>query len=372
MPTIPLFSAQAANAGLDLLTPVTRVLDSHWFILGAELAAFEREFAEYCGVPHCVGLANGTDALELGLRALGLNAGDEVILAANAGFYGSTAVRQIGADPLYVDVDANTLTMTGKQLENALSARTKAVIVTHLYGQLAPDIESIVTVASKAGLPVVEDCAQAHGAIRNAKRAGSFGTIGCFSFYPTKNLGAIGDGGAVTTNDPSIADRLKSLRQYGWSQKYHVALKGGCNSRLDELQAAILRLKLPRLDAWNAERREIARRYNAAFCNLPVQCPSSSGEDYVAHLYVLQVGMRDAFREHLKSMRITTDIHYPMADHLQSAYPVNPRQVPLPVCEQACQRVVSLPCYPGLEPDKVERIIKAVQGYFNQTGEKFA
>lgn len=368
MPTIPLFSAQTANAGLDFLTPITRVLDSHWYILGAELAAFEREFAEYCGVGHCVGLANGTDALELGLRAVGVKAGDEVLLAANAGFYGSTAVRQIGALPLYVDVDANTLTMAVEQLERSLSSSTKAIIITHLYGQLAPDLDSIVAVAGKAGLPVVEDCAQAHGAKRNGKRAGSFGTIGCFSFYPTKNLGALGDGGAVVTNEPSLAARMQGLRQYGWSSKYHVALEGGRNSRLDELQAAILRAKLPRLDAWNAERREIAHRYNAAFSNLPVLCPSSSGEDYVAHLYVLQIEARDAFREYLTSKGIATDIHYPIADHLQAAYQGGPRQGPLPVSEHACTRVVSLPCYPGLEPDKVERVIQAVQSYFTQAG----
>lgn len=368
MPTIPLFSAQAANAGLDFLSPITRVLDSHWYILGAELAAFEREFAEYCGVGHCVGLANGTDALELGLRAVGVKAGDEVLLAANAGFYGSTAVRQIGALPLYVDVDANTLTMAVEQLERSLSSSTKAIIITHLYGQLAPDLDSIVAVAGKAGLPVVEDCAQAHGAKRNGKRAGSLGTIGCFSFYPTKNLGALGDGGAVVTNEPSLAARMQGLRQYGWSSKYHVALEGGRNSRLDELQAAILRAKLPRLDAWNAERREIAHRYNAAFSNLPVLCPSSSGEDYVAHLYVLQIEARDAFREYLTSKGIATDIHYPIADHLQAAYQGGPRQGPLPVSEHACTRVVSLPCYPGLEPDKVERVIQAVQSYFTQAG----
>jgi len=368
MPTIPLFSAQAANAGLDFLSPITRVLDSHWYILGAELAAFEREFAEYCGVGHCVGLANGTDALELGLRAVGVKAGDEVVLAANAGFYGSTAVRQIGAIPLYVDVDTNTLTMTVEQLELSLSSSTKAIIVTHLYGQLAPDLDSIVAVAGKAGLPVIEDCAQAHGAKRNGKRAGSFGTIGCFSFYPTKNLGAVGDGGAVVTNEPSLAARLQGLRQYGWSSKYHVALEGGRNSRLDELQAAILRAKLPLLDTWNAARRDIARRYSEAFSGLPVKCPNSLGDDYVAHLYVLQVSAREAFRNSLQTKGIATDIHYPIADHLQEAYPCRPNQGPLPVSEQTCKQVVSLPCYPGLEADKVDRVIHAVQSYFNQAG----
>lgn len=230
--SIPLFSAQAANAGLDLLAPVSRVIDSYWYVLGNEVKEFEREFAAYCGVSICCSVANGTDALELGLRALGIEAGDKVMLAANAGFYGSTAVHLIGAVPIYVDVDPGHLTLSIDSLRFALKTELpKAIIVTHLFGQLA-DIEAITVLAAEVGVPVIEDCAQAHGATRGGKRAGSYGTIGCFSFYPTKNLGALGDGGAVITSNDSIAARLNQLRQYGWGAKYRVDLKGGRNSRL--------------------------------------------------------------------------------------------------------------------------------------------
>jgi len=365
---IPLFSARAVNSSVDFLTPINRVLNSYWYILGEEATAFEREFAEYCRATLCVSVANGTDALELGLRALDVKPGAQVILAANAGFYGSAAVRSLGAIPYYIDVDPVTLTMSTAQLREALKAKPKALIVTHLYGQLA-DIETIVEIADQVGVPVIEDCAQAHGAKRNGKQAGSFGTIGCFSFYPTKNLGALGDGGAVVTNDPSLATRLKQFRQYGWSTKYQVELVGGRNSRLDELQAAILREKLPCLDPWNGERREIARQYNEAFSDLPMACPSSLGEDYVAHLYVVQVNNRDAFRKYLKGLGVTTDVHYPIPDHLQTAYQCDQRQGTLPISEYACGHVVSLPCYPGLGDEGIKRVTQAVQGYFKQAGD---
>lgn len=367
MPAIPFFSAQAANASIDILTPIKRVLDSHWYILGQEVAGFEQAFAEYCGVAYCISVANGTDALELGLRALNVASGDRVIVTANAGFYGSTAVRQLGAIPHYIDVDPVTLTMSSACLDEALATRPKAIIVTHLYGQLAA-IEAIVAAAAKVGIPVIEDCAQAHGAERNGKRAGSFGTLGCFSFYPTKNLGALGDGGAIVTHDETLAARIKQLRQYGWSKKYHVTLQGGRNSRLDEMQAAILREKLSYLDSWNEARRDIARRYNTAFIDLPIQCPSSLGKDYVAHLYVMRLHDRAAFRTHLEKNGIATDIHYPLPDHRQTAFSVEQESIALPVTEHACANVVSLPCYPGLSAAHVEQVIQAVTHYFNQTG----
>ena len=365
--TIPLFSAQAVNAVVDFLGPVKRVFESHWYILGREVAGFEREFAEYCGVPNCVGVASGTDALELGLRALDVKTGESVIVAANAGFYASTAVLLIGAIPHYVDIDPATLTLSVEQLLEALESNPKAIIVTHLYGQLA-NVEAIVEVAAKSGIPVIEDCAQAHGAKSNGKVAGSFGTIGCFSFYPTKNLGAFGDGGALVTADDYLAAKIRQLRQYGWKAKYHVELQGGRNSRLDEMQAAILREKLPFLDSWNAERREIASRYNAAFSNLPIVCPCSLGEDYVAHLYVMRVNTRDAFRKFVGAFGVATDVHYPVPDHLQSAYPPRQGTGVLPVTERVCREVVTLPCYPGLDSASIERVIQAVDLYFTRAG----
>ncbi|MHC1727989.1 MAG: DegT/DnrJ/EryC1/StrS family aminotransferase [Syntrophobacteraceae bacterium] len=364
---IPLFSAEAANAGVDLQAPVRRVMGSNWYILGSEVAAFEREFAEYCGVGHCISVANGTDALELALRAVNVGPGERVLLAANAGFYGSTAVHSIGAVPRYVEIDNFSLTLSVEGLRHALKEGAKTIIATHLFGQLA-QIEAIVETASRYGVPVIEDCAQAHGARINGKLAGSFGSIGCFSFYPTKNLGALGDGGAIVSSDESLAARLKQLRQYGWGSKYNVKVPGGRNSRMDELQAAILREKLPFLDRWNTERRAIARRYNDAFSAMQVTCPCSLGEDYVAHLYVLRLTARDNFRQFLSDRGVSTEVHYPIPDHMQSAYLSRQGQGDLPLTEQACAHVVSLPCYPGLETDKIERVIDIVRLYFEQAG----
>lgn len=361
--TIPLFSASHANAGLDFRTAVGRVIDSHWYVMGNEVAAFEREFAQYVGGTHCISLGNGTDALELGLRALGVGAGDVVYMAANAGFYGATAAHLIGAEPRYVDVDPAALTMSPQALEAALAAgRPKAIIVTHLYGQLA-DIEAIVAIAERAGVPVIEDVAQAHGARRGGRQAGTFAALGTFSFYPTKNLGALGDGGAIVTRDEAIAARIAQLRQYGWGRKYSVEVPRGRNSRLDEMQAVILREKLPHLDRWNAERRAIAARYNAAFAGLPLTLPASVGDDYVAHLYVVRVDDRDGFREAMKAAGVGTDVHYPIADHRQPAYAGQGTGFALDATEHACDHVVTLPCFPGLADADVERVIAAVQAW---------
>jgi dTDP-3-amino-2,3,6-trideoxy-4-keto-D-glucose/dTDP-3-amino-3,4,6-trideoxy-alpha-D-glucose/dTDP-2,6-dideoxy-D-kanosamine transaminase len=364
MENIVLFSATRANAGIDFLTPLKNVLDSHWYILGNEVKSFEAEFASYVGVNHCISVANGSEALELALRGLGVEQGSRVVAIANAGFYSSTAIHAIGAEPVYVDVDVDTLTMCPKALSSVLDSKPAAIIVTHLYGQLA-NIEEIVRIASAAGVPVLEDCAQSHGARRNGKQAGSFGTIACFSFYPTKNLGALGDGGAVVTHDDQLAARIRQLRQYGWSQKYQVAIPGGRNSRLDEMQAAILRVKLPLLDGWNAQRRSIAQRYNAAFASLDMKLPASTAEDYVAHLYVVRVKNRTEFAAALKEKLVSTDVHYPIADHKQPAYPAAPTSS-LAVTEQACDTVISLPCFPGLTDEEVSRVIEAVTAYFSK------
>lgn len=359
---VPLFSSEIANKGVDLTAALQRVVERNWFVLGTEVAAFEAEFAVYQGVESCISLANGTDALEIALRTLQIGPGTRVALVANAGFYGSTAVHAVGGRPCYVDVDATTLTMAPAALKAALDTGVDAVIVTHLYGQMA-DIEAIAAMAAAAGVPLIEDCAQSHGATWNGKRAGSFGDLACFSFYPTKNLGAIGDGGAITTNNVELGMRARRLRQYGWSKKYHVTEAGGRNSRLDELQAAVLREKLPLLDHWNAQRRAIAARYCAAFGGLPVQLPASNGDDFVAHLYVIRVQDRAAFMASMTGAGIATDIHYPVPDHLQAAYPES-SNTSLPVTEAASAAVVTLPCFPGLDAESVERVIAAVCGHF--------
>lgn len=360
---IPLFSAQAANAGLNLESGIFRVLRSNRYVLGSEVTAFESEFSSYIGAIECVTLANGTDALEMALRAVGVSAGDRVVCVANAGFYGSTAIHAIGAKPLYVDVEATTLNMATAALATALELKPKAVIVTHLYGQMA-DIEEIVTLAHRAGVKVIEDCAQAHGATRHGRRAGSIGDVGCFSFYPTKNLGALGDGGAVVCNEVAVAEAVRTLRQYGWSDKYHVSTPLGRNSRLDEIQAAVLRAKLPHLDAANRQRREIAAKYNSAFHGLPLLLPPSVQEDYVGHLYVVRVEAREAFREHMRSQGIATDVHYPIPDHLQSAYPKAQVTGILEHSVHACRTVVSLPCFPGLTDAESSRVIDGVRSFF--------
>jgi dTDP-4-amino-4,6-dideoxygalactose transaminase len=360
---IPLFSAAVVNSGIDFLSPIKKVLDSHWYILGNEVKLFESEFAEYVGVKHCISVANGSEALELALRGLSVQPEDRVVAVANAGFYGSTAIHAVGAIPLYVEIDPVTLTLCPKALEAVIDTKPAVIIVTHLYGQLA-NIEEIIRIAEAAGIPVLEDCAQSHGARRNGKQAGSFGTVACFSFYPTKNLGALGDGGAVVTNNSELASKISQLRQYGWSQKYQVAIPGGRNSRLDELQAAILRIKLPLLDQGNASRRSIAQRYNEAFAKLDILLPSSINEDYVAHLYVVRVKNRAAFAAALKEQGVSTDIHYPIADHAQPGYKAEP--VSLKETELACQTVISLPCFPGLTDDEVSRVIEAVTNYFSK------
>lgn len=360
---IPLFSAAAVNAGVDLSGAVQQVLDSHWYVLGQQVQGFEVEFARYIGTEHCVSVANGTDALELALRAVGVSLGDKVVTVANAGFYSSTAIHAIGAVPLYVDVDEDSLSLSVAALEQALVTQPAAVIVTHLYGQMA-DMPALSALCQRAGVPLIEDCAQAHGAALSGRKAGSWGQLACFSFYPTKNLGALGDGGAITTSDAVLAASLRTLRQYGWSHKYTVAVSGGRNSRLDEMQAAILRAKLPLLDAHNALRRHIAARYNMAFTALPLQCPASVGEDYVAHLYVVRTPQRAALRAFLQAHGIATDVHYPIADHLQPAYPYANFVGALEVTQAACARVLSLPCYPGMSDADVDRVINTVQIFY--------
>lgn len=335
-----------------------RVLASHWYILGEEVSAFEGEFARFCGTRHCVGVGNGTDALELALRATGVDRGDRVAVVANAGYYASTALAAIGAEPVFVDVD-ETLTMSPASLKASIQG-VDAVVVTHLYGRLAA-IEPIVALANDYGIAVIEDCAQAHGAARNARRAGSFATAGCFSFYPTKNLGALGDAGAVVTSDDEVSERLRALRQYGWSTKYRVEHPGGRNTRLDELQAAFLRVKLPRLAAWNAARVSIARHYHRGFAGLGITLPDFSGDECVAHLFVIRVQHREALRARLREAGIGTDVHYPIADHRQPVRVLD--HLELPMTEAACREVVSLPCYPGLSLTHVDRVVDLVRSF---------
>lgn len=339
---------------------VSRVIASGWFVLGPEVNAFEREFASYCGTAHCISLANGTDALELALRALGICGGKTVLTVANAGMYCSVGIMATGATPLYADILPDVLLIDVADVTRLLdSQHVDAIIVTHLYGLLA-NIEEIVMLAQSRGIPVVEDCAQSHGAQREGKLAGSFGDIACFSFYPTKNLGALGDGGAITTSRKDLADRVIQFRQYGWSSKYCVALAGGRNSRLDEMQAAILRVKLPLLDKWNQRRRHIATRYSNGIKNAKVVTPKVRGLDYVAHLYVVRASERDSLRLHLTDAGIPSDVHYPIPDYAQAAYSHLFADTCLSVTERACAEVLTLPCFPEMTDAEVDNIIACV------------
>ncbi|EIL98458.1 aminotransferase [Rhodanobacter thiooxydans LCS2] len=340
------------------------VIASGYYVLGPNVKAFEKEFAEYCGVSDCVGVANGTEALELGLRSIGITQGNRVAVVANAAMYGTTAVLACGADPVFVDIDPAAHTMDPASLEAVLaSGSIDATIVTHLYGRLA-DMDAIMALARKHGFAVFEDCAQAHGAHDAfGRRAGSFGKAAGFSFYPTKNLGAIGDGGAIVTNDPQVAGTLRKLRQYGWAAKYCNELPGGRNSRLDELQAAFLRIMLPQLDGWNARRREIANRYSREIRNERIRVPAISGAEYVGHLYVVQATDRAELQRHLAAADIGSDIHYPVGDHHQPFFGNRYVTTQLPVTEAACQSVLTLPCFPELSDDEATRVIQACNSF---------
>jgi dTDP-4-amino-4,6-dideoxygalactose transaminase len=346
---------QHAEIGRPLRAAIERVLASSRYIGAANVQGFEEAFAEYCGASHCVGVANGTDALELALRAVGVVRSNRVVTVANAGGYASTAICAIGAMPVYVDVQPRTLLIDVKRLDD-LREPIAAVVATHLYGRMS-DMGAILRWARPRGVPVVEDCAQAHGATHEGKRAGTLGTIGCFSFYPTKNLGALGDAGAVVTNDAAIAARVRSLRQYGWSSKYHSDLAGGRNSRLDELQAAILLSKLPHVDRWNERRRTIAARYRDRLDNARIRPPPESGEDDVAHLFVIRVEGRASLCAGLSAHTIGHDIHYPVPDHRQPALDCGGEVVTLPVTERAADEILSLPCFPEMTDGEVDQVV---------------
>lgn len=349
----------AQRAAID--TAIAAVLDSGWAILGPQVEAFETEFAAYCTAAHGVGVGSGTEALRIGLLALGVQPGDEVITVANAGVPMVAAIELASATPVLVDIDPITHTMSPEHLEQAITPRTRAVVVVHLYGQAA-DMEPILAVARAHGLKVLEDCAQAHGATYRGQRCGSMGDAAAFSFYPTKNLGAIGDGGMVVTSDAEVAHRARLLRQYGWERQYHSVLPG-TNSRLDELQAAILRVRLGHLDAANAARRAIAARYTESLGELrPVGCQHD--RESVFHLYVVQSAARDALRHWLQERQIGTGIHYPSPVHHQPAYAgirIGPGG--LAHTERAAREVLSLPLFPELGMDSVDTVIAACEAF---------
>jgi dTDP-4-amino-4,6-dideoxygalactose transaminase len=337
-----------------------RVMESGRYILGDELQAFEREFAAYCEARYCVGVGNGLDALHIILRGLGIGPGDEVIVPAHTFIATWLAVSYAGAAPVPIEPDPCTYNMDPTAIEAAITPRTKAIMVVHLYGQPA-DMDAISAVATRHGIPVIEDAAQAHGARYKGRRVGSLGHAAGFSFYPGKNLGAFGDAGAVTTNDAALADAVRSLRNYGSAKKYVHDLMG-FNTRLDELQAALLRVKLLKLDAWNAHRTRIAEAYLAGLSgdgsevDLPVV---PSWADPVWHLFVVRTRRRDALHERLRQNGIETLVHYPTPPHRQGAYRWDHRSYP--VTEDLHRRVLSLPIGPSMTVDQAAEVIRAVR-----------
>jgi dTDP-4-amino-4,6-dideoxygalactose transaminase len=335
------------------------VLESGWYILGPRVAEFESRFATYCGVDQCVGTGNGTDALEIALRACGVGPGQRVITVANAGGYSTGAILATGATPAFIDIEPSTHLLSLDQLHGALSERVGAIVVTHLYGQMAP-MHDVMNMADAVGVPVIEDCAQAHGAQLDGRPAGAWGACGCFSFYPTKNLGALGDGGAIVTHDSGLAERVRALRNYGWIEKYRVDVGGGSNSRLDGIQAAVLLEKLPLIDGWNERRRAIARRYSEALADRGIVTCRGAGLDDAVHLFVVRIPNRDTVRQRLAEAGVGADVHYPVPDHLQHAWSSERwARTNLPHTEASCREVLTLPCFPELIDEEIAEVITA-------------
>ncbi len=363
----------------DIDAAVQRTLASGWFILGNEVKSFEIAFARWCGVEFGVGVASGTDAVELALRACGVGQGDLVFTVSHTAVATVVAVERCGAIPVLVDIDPLTFTLDPRRLEQAIEAAKawrigtpRAVVPVHLYGQPA-QMDAILDIARRYNLRVVEDCAQAHGATFHEKKVGSMGDAAAFSFYPTKNLGALGDGGIVLTGDPQIEERLRALREYGWTKRY-VSAYPGVNSRLDELQAAVLSVKLPMLDACNGRRREIARRYREALTDTGLTLPTRREHiAHVHHLYVVRAARRDELKKALQERGVGTLIHYPVPVHEQPAYHGRlPLVQPLPVTERAAREVLSLPMYPELSDEQVATVIEAVRDCTRQGLTKIA
>jgi dTDP-4-amino-4,6-dideoxygalactose transaminase len=348
----------------ELLEAVARLARRAAFTGGEEVDRFEEELAIYCGTLHAVGLSSGTEALVLALRALGVGPGDEVVVPANSFIATAEAVSLVGATPRFCDVDPDTALVTAALLEPLIGPRTRCLIPVHLYGRTV-ELDPILALAGAAGIPVIEDACQAHGAMLDGRRAGSLGACGVFSFYPAKNLGAWGDAGALVTDDPQLADRVRLMRSHGERPRYHHRIVG-TTARLDAIQAAILRVKLRRLEGFNDGRRRVAGALTAALAGGPVEMPApvAGGGDHVYHQYVVRTSERDALREYLTARAIATGVHYPVPIHRTQAYaPAVGEPRSLPVCESLAERSCSLPIYPGMTLGEIARVAEAVHDF---------
>lgn len=347
----------------DLRSAFDRVFTRSWYIEGDEDETFEKAFAEYCGAKYCVGVGNGLDALMLALKALGLGEGDEVIVPSNTYIATALAVTYVGAKPVFVEPDIRTFNINPVLIESAITEKTKAIMPVHLYGQ-ACDMDPIMAVAKKYGLKVVEDCAQAHGATYKGQKVGTFGDAAGFSFYPGKNLGALGDAGATVTNNKELADKIRALGNYGSDYKYHHIYKGN-NSRLDELQAAFLGAKLPHLERMNMERRRIAAKFTEEIKNPKIITPYVLPDCVpVWHIYGIRCAERDALEKHLNEKGIGTNKHYPIPIHLQECYrDLSIPQGALPIAEEISATELSIPMYYGMTDGEIERVIEAINTF---------
>lgn len=366
--------AQYASLKDDLIPIVNAVMEKSYFVLGENVEEFEREFAAYCGTRYAVGVANGTDAIHLACMALGIGPGDEVITTPHTATFSALGISMTGAIPTFADVDPATGNIDPEKIEAAITERTRAIMPVHLYGQMA-DMERIMEIGRKHGIAVIEDAAQAHGATYRGRRAGSIGLMGCFSFYPTKNLGAYGDGGAITTDEGELAELLRELRNGGQKERYNHVRLGVC-SRLDELQAAILRVKLPHLDSWNKRRWENAGRYDRLLAEAGVAAAPLTLRDYgesAMHLYVIRVaaGRRDALIDYLKAHGVAAMIHYPLPVHLQRAYSfLGLGEGAYPEAERLAKEIVTLPMYPELTEGQAQSVVEAIRGFFGADGQR--
>ncbi len=362
---IPFSTFQHMHEALrpQLLSAFERCVETGWFIQGEEYTAFEAEFAASCGLPYGVGVGNGMDAIFLALRALGIGAGDEVIVPSHTFIATALAVRYAGAAPVFCEPRMDTFTLDPEKIEACITARTRAIIPVHLYGQAA-DMDSICRTAKRHGLFVVEDCAQAHGAVYQGKPVGSWGQAGAFSFYPGKNLGALGDAGAAVTADAQLADKMHALCCYGSSEKY-VHEYAGVNSRLDELQAAFLRIKLRCLAQWNAERQQIAKKYLESIQNERLLLPVTGGQrNHVWHLFVIRCEERDRLRAYLAEKGIGTNVHYPIPMHLQKAFSdMGFQKGAFPIAEKLSETILSLPLYIGMSDEEIAYVADALNAF---------
>ena len=365
MVTVPFLDLKAVYEELrdDIDRATSRAIQSGWYILGPEVDAFERDFAAYCGTRHAVGLGNGLEALHLVLRAWDIGAGDEVIVPSNTYIATWLAITMVGATPIPVEARADTCNIDPERITAAITPRTKAIIAVHLYGQTA-EMTPIMSIAEAHGLKVLEDAAQAHGARWNGRRAGGLAHAAAWSFYPGKNLGALGDAGGLTTDDDALADRVRVLRNYGSRKKYYNEIPG-VNSRLDPIHAAVLAAKLPHLDAWNARRVALAARYQAALEDCAVTRPVvAAGADPSWHLYVVQSNARDALQSHLRAAGVETLIHYPIPPHRSEAYRSDRWPAgSLPIAERLAETVLSLPIGPHLSVAQQDAVIDAVRTF---------